>query len=606
VTTPVRVGELRPSQLLYTYGVGSVIDLPNLSGLVLGLDEWDVTDAATITEPRLLALVRAALGPQVSTLRLPPYVPEQPNAFDQEWTGVGVPVAVFPRWLRCPRCNYLGPLATGLFTLKPDPYRPEKVRYEHGCTNQEPASRRHPRTVPARLPNGHLDEFCWEDYVHRGTPCDDSRLSMTERGPSGEATEVVVRCRPCGASRSMVEAFGESAQRSLPACRARHPHLAIFEERCDQPVRTILLGASNLWFPDSVSVLSVPEFAEPLDQKVAALWADLEGITGPEVLAYARSANPKLKPLAAYDDGELFAAIQAHRQGVPPDDDHAEDVLLPEWERFAAPEDAPRADDFLLRPTPTPPAVADRVEQVVLAERLREVVALIGFTRIDAPGDRLTDEDLTVRAPLSRTRPSWVPCIETRGEGVFVRFPEDAVRDWEERMDDSQRLDVLFAGHKAWRARRGLPPPEGFPGPRYVLLHTFSHVLMRELALEAGYGAASISERLYARTGPEPMAGVLLYTSASDSEGTLGGLVSLGEPDVLGAMIERALAQARLCSTDPLCAEHDPAKDGSTHGAACHACLFSSETSCERGNRYLDRAVLVDTLATVGVGYFSR
>jgi hypothetical protein len=172
-------------------------------------------------------------------------------------------------------------------------------------------------------------------------------------------------------------------------------------------------------------------------------------------------------------------------------------------------------------------------------------------------------------------------------------------------VEASDRLDELFAGHMAWRARRGLPPPEGFPGSRYVLLHTFSHLLMREFALEAGYGAASIRERLYARAGLEPMAGVLLYTAATDSEGTLGGLCSLGEPAVLAGMIERALEQAGLCTADPLCAEHDPAADSSTHGAACHACLFASETSCERGNRYLDRAVLVDTLATAGVGYFS-
>lgn len=601
MTGVVRVGELRPSQLLHTYGIGSVIDLPNLSGLVLGLDEWDVEDAVRIAEPRLLAAVRAALGPQVGALRLPPYVPENPNAFDDSWTRVGVPVAVFPRWLRCPSCTYLGPISAGLFTLRPEAYRPDKVRYEHGCTTRG----RPPSAIPVRFllacPGGHLDDFPWERYVHKERPCDGPLLSMTEWGPSGEATEVMVRCRTCGEMRRMVDAFGESAQRSLPACRARHPHLATFGERCDQPVRTILLGASNLWFADSVSVLSVPEFTEPLAQKVAELWADLEGITGTDVLAYARGVNPRLKPLASYDDAELLAAIQAHRQGMtqgvaPAEGDGVEDVRLPEWQVFSAPGEAPRADDFLLRPVATPPAVAGHVEEV----------ALIGFTRIDAPGDRLADEQLVPRAPLSRTAPSWVPCVETRGEGVFVRFPEEAIRQWEERVDGSERLEELLTGHMAWRARRGLPPLEGFPGPRYILLHTFSHVLMRELALEAGYGAASISERLYARTGPEPMAGVLLYTSATDSEGTLGGLVSLGEPDMLGGMIARALVEARLCSVDPLCAEHDPAADSSTHGAACHACLFASETSCERGNRYLDRALLVDTLATAGAGYFPR
>ena len=102
----------------------------------------------------------------------------------------------------------------------------------------------------------------------------------------------------------------------------------------------------------------------------------------------------------------------------------------------------------------------------------------------------------------------------------------------------------------------------------------------------------------------EPMAGVLLYTAAPDSEGTLGGLVALGDPEQLGPLLRQALERAQLCSADPLCADHDPRADASVHAAACHACQFASETSCERGNRFLDRAALVRTLAEPGVAYF--
>lgn len=144
------------------------------------------------------------------------------------------------------------------------------------------------------------------------------------------------------------------------------------------------------------------------------------------------------------------------------------------------------------------------------------------------------------------------------------------------------------------------------PGLRYLLLHTLAHVLIREVALECGYSAAGIGERIYARQGTTPMAGILLYTAAPDSEGTLGGLVSLGRADRLGPLIDRALDAARLCSSDPLCAEHDPATHDRLSGAACHACLYSAETSCERGNHYLDRALLVDTLIGTDYGFFAR
>lgn len=102
------------------------------------------------------------------------------------------------------------------------------------------------------------------------------------------------------------------------------------------------------------------------------------------------------------------------------------------------------------------------------------------------------------------------------------------------------------------------------------------------------------------------MAGILIYTAAPDSEGTLGGLVRLGEPGLLGRHIDCALDAMRLCTSDPLCAEHNPPQDGLTlHGASCHACLFSPETSCERGNRYLDRSVLVETVERSDLAFFN-
>lgn len=250
------------------------------------------------------------------------------------------------------------------------------------------------------------------------------------------------------------------------------------------------------------------------------------------------------------------------------------------------------------------------IDQVVLVERLREVTAMIGFTRIDSAGE-LNDPDLNIDidlAPLSRQNPTWVPANQVRGEGIFIQFNEAAIEAWLETSPVKDRGDEFFATHKKWRAMRNMPPEEGFPGMRYVLLHTFSHALMRQLALECGYSAASIRERIYSRSHLReegPMAGILIYTSAPDSEGTLGGLVSLGQPDVLESHINKALEAAHLCASDPLCAERPPSQTGQTlHAAACHACLFVPETSCERGNKYLDRSTLVHTVGHQNIAFF--
>ena len=238
---------------------------------------------------------------------------------------------------------------------------------------------------------------------------------------------------------------------------------------------------------------------------------------------------------------------------------------------------------------------------------MREVVALTGFTRVDPPGEPDRDGREAKVGPLSRGMPTWVPCAEVRGEGIFLQFKEEALQSWESRVDDSPQAEALRQAHRDWRDKRRLDPSLGWPGIRYVLLHTASHLLMRELALECGYGSASISERLYASSEPVAMAGILLYTAAPDSEGTLGGLVSLGDPDTLDRLLRQALDHAKLCSSDPMCSEHQPSVDeDALHAAACHACLFAPETSCERSNRYLDRSLAVETFVHYGIEFFNR
>ena len=197
-----------------------------------------------------------------------------------------------------------------------------------------------------------------------------------------------------------------------------------------------------------------------------------------------------------------------------------------------------------------------------------------------------------------------MPASETRGEGIFFQFSESAIKDWIARTGEYD--DEFLTAHRTWRASKNLDPAIGYPGLRYILIHTFAHALIRQLSIECGYTTASISERIYFCSPVEgsPMAGVLIYTSAPDSEGTLGGLCALGEPKRLGTHLGQALDRMALCASDPLCAEHLPSKDATLHAAACHACSFLPETSCERGNKYLDRSVLVRTVQREDLAFF--
>jgi hypothetical protein len=351
-----------------------------------------------------------------------------------------------------------------------------------------------------------------------------------------------------------------------------------------------------------MTVLSIPAAGSTVEQLVVEHWATLKDVTSREVLAFAVK-QPGLGAVAELDLDAVWKAIEARRGGTSPSTAEP-DLEGPEWEVFCDPASAPSGPDFTLTPSEVPRGWDGRFSPTVLADRLREVTAMISFTRLDGP-------DLgrpSGRAPLSAQAATWVPASQTRGEGIFLRLAEDAVQEWEERVAGTPRLEALRRSHQEWRRRRNLEPGAGWPGERYVLLHSLAHALINEMALECGYPAASIRERIYSKEpgqGAEPRAGILLYTAAPDAEGTLGGLISAGDPDRLGLLLQR-IADRPACASDPMCSEHCPSEeDGSLHGAACHACLFVPETSCERGNRYLDRSTLAPTLAETKLGFLA-
>ncbi len=233
----------------------------------------------------------------------------------------------------------------------------------------------------------------------------------------------------------------------------------------------------------------------------------------------------------------------------------------------------------------------------------------VGFTRIESASPDVHGEfDLSVRSsPLSTEAIDWLPAHEVRGEGFFLQLDEDRVREWEDRPEVDARAQTLLRGYERWAAGQSRTPPP-FPGIRYYLLHALSHGLISAVSLECGYAASAIRERSYCapRTSSLPMAGILLSTGTSGSEGTLGGLVEQGRR--VGSHLQAAWDRALLCSNDPICAMHDPARHAARYleGAACHGCLFVAEPSCERNNTQLDRALLVPIIGQPDTAFFPK
>lgn len=599
-----RIGSARPTALLFTAGVGAIVELPHMTVIVRGLDAWDTTMSTEVNEPRLLAAVQQRLrSPGVKKLVRPPHIPENPDDPFGGWSRIGVPVTPFPRWLRCTKCDLLGPMDSDQFKLDVKPYNVDQSRFLHvNCQR----SSKGPLAVAARFVlacgQGHLDDFPYAYFVHKGTPCTKPRYEMHDYG-RGLGPLVEVRCTSCQARRLMVEAFGRpKAPQQLPGCRGRNPQLGTVDPKpCTNTPCAMVLGASNLWFSQVLTSLYLPHAGGDLHTLVQAHWSTFDDMDlNDGTLKFALKHMSELSDLREYTLEAVKNAIIAIRN---PADDPAGDIDLkkPEWDAFtkATGHLAPGDSDFRLKTVPVPAiAPAIGLTDVVLVERLREAKALVGFTRISTaePDDPHSDIQ---PGKLAHQTPTWVPAVDARGEGIFLRFDENHMTAWETAAQTNGTVNALHEAHREHSrrlGRTGSDVEKGWIGDRGVPLHTFAHLLIREIALDCGYNAQSLSERIYVGTQADPHAGILIYTTAADSEGTLGGLVYLGNPAVLDRLIRAALDSATRCSGDPLCSEHAPnAELIQLHGAACHLCTFAAETTCEFNNRYLDRATVVTT-----------
>jgi hypothetical protein len=590
---PKPEGHVRQSQLVTTFGPGAMMDLLDQAVLVGGLDFWSFDrqrGPTSIVEPRLRdALVERfrSTGQELAqdAFRSPPAGKQ-----DDPTRGVGVMVLEFPAWFVCqnPRCRAL---------TRKEGLELKAGRYRHQCASAGKAS----ETVPVRFlgacKRGHCQEFPWIAFAHelQGVPfCGTASLELRE-GATGDFSEITVHCA-CGAKPVRLS----NAMGGMPiSCDGLRPWLGPEgKEPCDEKIRLLVRTASNSYFAQVVSALSVPEPGKELQEAVQKYWAVLKNATA-QTLPVFRTIDAVQGALADYEDRDVLAVVADLNKGVSSGRlplRTAEFTQLAKSPPHMNGELPPSGEHFFARSIRLKGALPAGLARVVVAHKLREVRAQIGFTRLEPVTADLQGEfDLKVESARLGLTTNWLPATEINGEGVFIQLDEAAVRAWEQRPAVVERGKQLFAGYDAWTRSSGAAPP--FPGARFYMLHSLSHLLIAAISLECGYSASAIRERIYC--GPSasdttPMAAILISTGTSGTEGTLGGLVEQGAR--LREHLQRAYDIGRLCSNDPVCAAHSPREDRAERfleGAGCHGCLFIAESSCERFNRYLDRALVV-------------
>ena len=412
-----------------------------------------------------------------------------------------------------------------------------------------------------------------------------------------------VHCTECKAERDLDGALSPGALGKI-SCDGRSPWLKTAPETCSHQPVAIQRGASNAYFPVIESALDVPPFGGSFRDMLEDFWPDIIALDDRSQLpAFVRKRIHPLWPEPDTRPEDLTARILTlltildNKTGDLRPNEH---LML-----YSGGPDGEEFPEFQISPQQIPRDLQGVLDRVVSVERLREVRALRAFTRLSPV--EAADSSAFV-APLSERRLNWLPAIEVRGEGIFINFDESAVSSWENDPDVAERAAKAHqAAERAWQDHNGSDRP--FPmliSARFLLVHTTAHALSERLSLDSGYSTASIRERLYVSPGLGGMCGFLLYTSAPDSDGTLGGLSRKGRTSEIGPILLAALRDLEWCSSDPLCSSGILSLSEGAGSAACHSCTFLPETSCEHFNRHLDRGLLVGTPEKPGLGFFRK
>lgn len=605
--------KIRQSQIISTYGPGALVDLPDYAVLVAGLEHW-AGDAQLVPEQRLLANLRRRLSLPFLELRSPP-VPER-----EDELGIGIVAWQFPEWF------------VAQFEVSTKEYglsRPlvhRKALLKGRYFGDDPTSKRKRKdwpVVPVRFvqacPNGHVSDIDWPRLVHGDGVACSGQLWFDERGTTGDLVDLFVRCDGCSSQpMSLVRLQATLEERSvLGECRGDRPWLGpMARETCIGPYykphrnKLLIRHASNAYFPVIERAISIPDHDERLRKAVDSVWDDFLSVA--ENAADIKRERKKQRVQLALEgmtDAEVWAECERRQGGGAEAQKGLKDVELDTF--LSVPDelgdDKPEGDFYARRlslDAKRKGAIAS-VERVVLAHRLREVVSEIGFTRFESPAMPVDSEvDLGVRLAALALDTRWLPAIENRGEGVFLALDAGKVKAWTNRPAVKQRaLEFLGGVQGTSKNPISLERVEQIYMP-YIMLHSLSHLLLTAISLECGYAAASIRERIYVRDGAY---GLLLYTGTPDAEGTLGGLVQVGRR--IARHLDAALELGRLCSNDPVCAQHKPNQihEGRImHGAACHGCLLIAESSCERRNELLDRSLVVPTVDLTDAAFFAE
>lgn len=593
---------IRRGQIITTFGPGALVNLELGSFIAMGIDSWPrIGPVDTIYEERFQNRLK------VKYFRQPPAAEVFPK---------GVPYRRFPRWLFCPKCRLLKTYEAWVTNdTRKFPTAPK-------CTTCIYKSLV-PMSFLVACRKGHLDDFPWVWWVHRKkekicnhNPVLEYKTSLAGAGLAGSR----IGCLQCKANRSLEGAFSENAfdfncTGIKPWSKNDSP------DDCTERLVTVQRGGSNVYFPRVVSSITIPPYTDPLFEKIRNdnNWYVLTTSD----FDFPQPIRDEMLKKIAENIGEEYASVKKcvdgmGKQSAGVETQSEEDYRFDEYQAFHGKFDASannKRDFDVSLGNGGFDYSQYGIKDIFLVKSLREVRALIGFTRLRpfepdleyaSTEEKIEASELVTLTDRKGRSSTWKPALEVRGEGTFITLDSKRLDEWCQLKPVKQRESKINLNFReSCRRRHSIFKPTS---AKHVLLHTLSHLLIRQLSFESGYSGASLRERIYCNDSGSgnKMQGILIYTAAGDSDGTLGGLVRQARPERLAALLNSMVETSRWCANDPLCIESQGQGFESLNLSACYACALLPETSCEEFNRFLDRALLTGTPNDPGFGFFSK
>jgi hypothetical protein len=596
---------VRAAQAVLQYGVGAMVDFPDQTLVTAAPEYWSGT--TKIYDDRFAK----ALG--VDYFAMP----------------TDISYARFPEWYFCPKCRRFQPLSKWIKEYQKRA-KDRQLQRDYNMVESLQCPDCKQDLVVARIvtvcEKGHLNDFPWVKWVHARSkkPVCNNPMLRFKTGASGtEGLEgLTVECDTCKARTTLKDAFNKEIFEELDGngeredfiCPGHHPFKHTTEP-CGCHPRTVQRGASSVYFPLVHSSLVIPPYADKLNTKIEKSKAYEECVViiedeDPEDrLDTIRKRLSKWADKIALEIGALKADVEKiltekwlQANEAVTDVDSVQ-YRIEEYLALTGDISTPKGSlgDFSRESMPVDEYNLPHIKGISLVDKVRVVNALTGFSRL-VP---VISKDDKGYVDVKKPETNWYPAYEVRGEGIFIEFKHNEIEEWINKNPEiSERANRLNENYANSFLGKNHPR---IITPKFIMLHTLSHLLISQLSFECGYSIASLSERLYCaeKEDGKQMAGILIYTASGDSEGTLGGLVRQGRSDAFPKILRKAVTKAKTCSNDPVCImSHGQGRD-SLNLAACHACTLLPETCCEERNAFLDRGMIIGTFENKNIGFWN-